>query len=179
MRRGELARLLSYLDLPAPWWKLTAITQSCGVHMRPVGAGSRRQTTDSHNLGLQVRLQLLRCFRSLSCRADKAWTTGCPLVYHTGRTAISRAWESESERTDIVQVERLELRPEHATRSFAVEAARPMSGEGPVCTAVGQSGWPPSLTHAYTHIDPGGVRMPRAWTTGAAWSVTTLALTAP
>lgn len=54
------------------------ITPKCGVHMRPVGAGSRCQATYSHHLGLQMRLQLLRCFRSLSCRADKAWATAGP-----------------------------------------------------------------------------------------------------
>lgn len=116
MRRGRIGSS-SELSRPtsSSWWKLTAITQSCGVHMQPVGAGSRRQTTESHHLGLQVRLQLLLCFRSLSCRADKAWVTGCPLVYQSGRTVISRAWQSESERTEIVQAERLERRSEYAT----------------------------------------------------------------
>lgn len=97
-------RIHSSSELPGPtsysWWKLTGtITAKCGVHMRPVGAGSRRQTAESHHLGLQMRLQLLLCFRSLSCRVDRAWTTAYPLVYQSGCTLISTARESESEGT--------------------------------------------------------------------------------
>lgn len=117
-----------------------AITPRCSVHMRPVGAGSCRQTTDGHHLGLQMRLQLLLCFRSLSCRVDRAWTAAYPLVYQSGCTLISAARESESEGT--AQRSGLRLRPDGACQELSLDAAWPMSREGAVCAVVGHWSWP-------------------------------------